>query len=348
MKAETFDAPPLQDEPRKLVGIDFADMAAHLSDGHVIKGLVGRNGSIGIIGPTGSGKTFFAADLAVHIAASKSWRSLTVVGGLVVYAALEGPVSAENRFVACRVGLHLDPGIPLRLTPGPVNLRDSLDVVLLIEFVRQAESDHGEKVAAIFVDTLARAMAGGDENGPEDMGALIRGADSVRLATGASVFLVHHLGKDEGRGARGHSSFKAALDTEIEITIQGDVRIATVTKQRDLPCGTRFAFRLEPIKLGNDTDGDAVTSCICQPTEQPSDPRRAPSGKNQTALLAALMEWHRAHPDADIVSSVELQAMAKTQGLARKRLQEATEGLQKFGWLIPSVGGFRFCPEAIS
>jgi hypothetical protein len=345
MKPEAFDAPAPADEPRKLIGIDFANMAAHLSDAHVIKGLAGRNGSVGIIGPTGSGKTFCATDMAVHIAASRPWRGHSVNGGLVVYAALEGPVSAENRFVACRVGLKLDAGIPLRLTPGPVNLRDPTDVALLVDFIRVAETDHGERAVAVFIDTLARAMAGGDENGSEDMGALIRGADAVRLATGATLFLVHHMGKDEGRGARGHSSFKAALDTELEISVQGDVRVASITKQRDLPSGARFAFSLESIELGRDNDGEPVTSCVCRPVDQPPESRRAPSGKNQTALLAALMEWHRAHTDVDVVSSIELQAMAKTQGLARKRLQEATEGLQKFGWLVPSVGGFRFLPE---
>jgi hypothetical protein len=338
----------LEDTPRRLTGTNFSEMHAHLSDGYCVKGLVGRNGMIGIIGPTGSGKTFFATDLAVHIAANRPWRGHQVAGGLVIYAALEGPVSAENRFVAVRNGRGIPGGIPLKLTPGPINLRDPGDVALLVAFIREAESEHGEKCGAVFVDTLSRALSGGDENGPEDMGALIAGADTVRLATGASVFLVHHLGKDESRGARGHSSLKAALDTEIEVTAKNDMRIATVTKQRDLPSGTRFAFRLASVELGRDTDGDAVSSCVVEPVEDIPVERRAPSGKNQAALLAALQEWQRANATTDIVTSIELQAMAKSQGLTRKRLQEATEGLQKFGWLQPALGGFRFLPEASS
>ena len=37
--------------------------------------------------------------------------------------------------------------------------------------------------------------------------------------------------------------------------------------------------------------------------------------------------------------------MGKTQGVSRKRLQEAVEGLEKFGWLQSSIGGVRFIPE---
>jgi hypothetical protein len=334
---------------RRLPSIDFGAMRAHLSDGYLIKGLFGRQSLIGIIGPSGSGKTFMGTDFAMHLAARRPWRGHMVCGGLVVYTALEGPASAENRFVAGRNAGGFGAGIPLRLTPGPINLRDPRDVAILIEFIREAESHYGEKCVAVFVDTLARAIAGGDENGPEDMGALIAGADAVRLATGASVLLVHHFGKDEARGARGHSSLKAALDTEIEITIKGDIRIATVTKQRDLPSGMQFAFTLKSVELGRDEDGDAVTSCVVEAVDAPQAPhggRKAPTGKNQRLLLAALQEWKRQHSDTAVVSSIDLRDIAKSQGITKKsRLQEAIDPLQTLGWLQPCVGGFRFLPE---
>jgi hypothetical protein len=266
----------------------------------------------------------------------------------VIYAALEGPVSAENRFVAGRTAGEFPASIPLRLTPGPVNLRDPVDVGLLTDFIRAAEVHFGEKCVAVFVDTLSRAIAGGDENGPEDMGALIAGADTVRLTIGASVFLVHHFGKDEARGARGHSSLKAALDTEIEISVKGEMRVATVTKQRDLPAGNQYGFNLKSVELGRDDDGDPVTSCIVVSTDAPnrSATRKAPTGKNQRLLLAALQEWKRSHAETDIVSSLDLRDIAKSQGITKKsRLQEAIDPLQTLGWLQPCVGGYRFHSE---
>ena len=130
-----------------------------------------------------------------------------------------------------------------------INLRDPVDQLRLVEFIRAAESDHGDKCALTFVDTLGRAMAGGNENAPDDMGALIGGADVVRRATGTCVGLLHHLGKDESRGARGHNSLRAALDTEIEITLSDKQLVATVTKQRDWPDGDKFGFTLKPVEL---------------------------------------------------------------------------------------------------
>lgn len=283
-------------EASRLKGIDFGDMAAHLADGQLVKGLISRNSLVGVIGQTGSGKTFFSGDLAVHIAPGRPWRGKKVNPGLVVYAALEGPVSAENRFVAARDHAEIPKDIPLRLTAGPINLRDPADAEALIQFIHTAEADHKQKCVAVFVDTLARAMHGGDENRSEDMGALIAGADAVRLATGAAVILVHHLGKDESRGARGHSSLKAALDTEIEVSAKDGVHVATVTKQRDLPSGAQYAFRLQIIELGRDEDGDPVTSCVVEYLDEaPSrTTNRRLSGVSKTAVKAveAALEVH--------------------------------------------------------
>jgi hypothetical protein len=335
---------------RKLTGVNFADMRPHLSDGYIVKGLLGSNSLTGIIGPPSSGKTFLATDLALHIAAGRTWRGHRVRGGLVIYAALEGPVSAENRFVASRMGRDFPAGTPLRLTPGPINLRDPADVAVLTDFARESEAHFGQKTVAVFVDTLARALAGGDENGPEDMGALIRGADAVRLAIGCTVFLVHHLGKDESRGARGHSSLKAALDTEIVISAREaatieQVRVACVTKQRDLPAGAKYAFRLKAVEHGRDTDGDVVTSCTVESVDEVPSDRKQPTGKHQRTLLTALLEWKRQHPDTPIISTIEFRSIAKAQRIDRRRLQDATETLEKYGWLIPAIGGYGFLSQ---
>jgi AAA domain-containing protein len=324
----------------KLSGTNFADMQPRLNDDYLVKTMIGRGAFIGIVGPSGSGKTFFAGNLATHIAANLSYRGLRVNGGLVVYVALEGAASAENRFVAARADLKLDKAPPLKLTPGPVNLREVSDVATLVNFVRAAESEHGVKVAAVFVDTLSRAMAGGDENSSEDMTALIAGADQVRLATGATVVMVHHTGKDESRGARGHSSFRAALDTEIEVTTNGGLHVANVTKQRDLPTGASYAFSLEVVEIGRDRDDEAVTTCVVRAADAPATKRQAPTGKNQATLLAALQEWVRTHAGARHISSLDLRALAKAQGIAGKRLTETVAPLERLGWLQPAVGGF--------
>jgi RecA-family ATPase len=57
----------------------------------------------------------------------------------------------------------------------------------------------------VVIDTLSRALAGGNENAPDDMGALVINTDKVRQLTGAALIYIHHSGKDAALGARGHS-----------------------------------------------------------------------------------------------------------------------------------------------
>jgi hypothetical protein len=117
----------------------------------------------------------------------------------------------------------------------------------------------------IVIDTLSRVMAGGNENAPEDMGALIAAADRLRDEFGANVCLIHHIGKEAGRGARGHSSLFAAIDTAIEVTRDENAGLSTakIVKQRDGETGEKIHFALEVVTIGvNEDTGEAVTSCV--------------------------------------------------------------------------------------
>jgi hypothetical protein len=77
--------------------------------------------------------------------------------------------------------------------------------------------------------------------------------------------IVHHTGKDAARGARGHSSLRAAVDTELRVTVGEDGwRTVETTKQRDMPADFERRFRLRVVELGRDQDGDAVTSCVVE------------------------------------------------------------------------------------
>jgi hypothetical protein len=106
--------------------------------------------------------------------------------------------------------------------------------------------------------------------------------------TGALVLLVHHSGKDASRGARGWSGTRAAADVEIEVSKNDCDHAATITKMKDGEDGRAFGFKLLPILLGHDEDGDEITSCIVSPSD--FVPRAAPPkrGANQRAVLGAL------------------------------------------------------------
>ena len=67
-------------------------------------------------------------------------------------------------------------------------------------------------VRLIIIDTLSRALSGGNENSPDDMGNLVKHMDKVRHTLKAHLCVIHHSGKDKAKGARGHSLLRAATD----------------------------------------------------------------------------------------------------------------------------------------
>jgi len=315
--------------------------------------LLGAGALSMIYGGSGSGKTFFALDLALSIARGVEWRGKPVLRGIVLYAAGEGRRSVLLRERA--YDLHHFEGdgaaLPFATIPEAIDLLDpSAHVDAVVAIAKEAEENRKLPTVLIVIDTLARSIAGGNENAPEVMGTAIKTADRLRELTGAHVLLVHHTGKTEGNGARGHSSLRATLDTEIEVTGTDGVRIARVTKQRDFPIGATFAFALKPVVLGtNAKTGKEVTSCIVEHVDAPAQSgRRDPTSKNQAAFLAGLREFTRGKPPGTVIAPAELQQIAKTQGLKqRARLIEVRASLLKQGWIAETVGGIRLAEEAL-
>jgi hypothetical protein len=252
----------------------FHDAQPNLDANDFVEGLLTSSAMSVIYGPSNCGKTFFVVDLALHVALGREWRGRAVDRGAVVYLSLEGAQGIRNRLAAFRRHHELDgEQLPFVAMPQPVNLlNEDADVHAVIELVNHVAHETGLHVAMVIVDTLSRAMAGGNENSPEDMTAIVGNCDRIRDATGAHVCIVHHSGKDEARGARGHSSLRAATDTEIEITREdgSDSSNVRVAKQRDLEAAEPFAFTLRSVPLGTNRRGKDVTSCVVLGAEKDS------------------------------------------------------------------------------
>ena len=218
-----------------------------------------------IYGASNSGKTFFAIDLAAHVATGREWQGKEVEQGAVLYIALEGRSGAKNRIKAMRQRGILPEGAPFYLCFSPVNLLDPTHPEAIKRMIESVSAQAEMPVRLVIIDTMARAMAGGDENSGEDMGEAVKSIDIVKEATGAHVCVIHHSGKDQARGARGHSCLRAAIDTEIEVTHPepgSKYRTATVCKQRDLVTIAPLCFSLEPVTVGTNRRGKEITSCV--------------------------------------------------------------------------------------
>jgi hypothetical protein len=136
----------------------------------------------------------------------------------------------------------------------------------MIKAARDVKSRTGQPVRLIVIDTLARCFGGNDENDARDMGAFIEGCDVIKRETGATLLVVHHSGKDDTKGARGSSAFRAALDAEFNVRREGDggAIILTCTKMKDAEEPKQAAFDLRPIELFTDRDGELISSLVVQ------------------------------------------------------------------------------------
>jgi RecA-family ATPase len=173
-----------------------------------------------LVGASGAYKTGIAIDWAGHIGTGRSWRGHRLRKGVALYLAVEGGRGIAERFEAwCQHnGVNADDG-EVYVIPEPIDLaHGEADTKLLLERIHSIG-----RVDFIVADTLSRALAGGDENSSKDMGGFVRNCDLIRSETGAHICVLHHLGKDESRGARGHSLLKAALDTELTASKAGQV-----------------------------------------------------------------------------------------------------------------------------
>jgi hypothetical protein len=251
----------------------------------LVKGVLSKGSCSLWYGDTGTGKSFLALDLGLHVALCRDWFGRRVAQALVVYIATEAGGSMRRRIVAFFQHHGVSPeDVPFALIASPVNLLDaSPDLPALIHEIKGARAKFPDLPPLIIIDTLSRALAGGNENMPDDMGAFIRHVDGLRNVTGAHVAIVHHSGKTPSQGARGHSLLRAAVDTEIEISRpEGSKQsVALVTKQRDEDTGASVAFRLHVVDLGYDDEGDPIASCVVEQIDGaapqvPMKPKRKP------------------------------------------------------------------------
>ena len=288
---------------KKFRFVQFADIEPVLSNTDLIKGVIGAE-KLGVIyGQSGSTKSFFALEMAVRIASGQPWRGHRTRKGGVIYVAAEGAVGMHNRVEALKRSYALGPQetLPFWLMPGVVQLTEEGqdDVATFIE----AATDEGINPSLVVIDTLSQSMAGADENGPKDMSMAIALAQQIMSGLSCAVVIVHHSGKNEAMGARGHSSLRAATDTELEVkeTSDSTYRIRA-SKQKEGETGAEWFHRLETVELGLDQDGDPITSAILKPMdgrEAAEAQAAAASGKKKPSKLSievveAVAELHKA------------------------------------------------------
>jgi hypothetical protein len=335
---ESASEPP-KPEPRYKL-LNGADLAALPPLAWRVRGVLPAVGLAGLYGPSASGKSFLAFDMATAIADGCRWFDCRVESAPVVYAALEGEAGFKLRAQAWEAhnGRALPDGLQMMLQPFQLtNVLDVRDLAAVIPVG-----------AVVFLDTLNRAAPTADENSSKDMGEILEAAKRLQGITCGLVVLVHHTGKDATKGLRGHSSLFAALDAAIEVSRDGDRREWKVAKSKDGADGDAHPFKLEIETLGTDAYGDPITSCTVRVDNTTDEVKRVkvPQGGNQRLVYEGIRGLFKdgisGKPGAPpLRPCIELEA-AVTAGAARltcasdkktSRAREAITGLVSRGVL---------------
>ncbi len=268
---------PVREHIRLIASSDFASLP-ELEP--LIEGIADRNCTTMTFGGISVGKSLVAIHKAVHIAMGWDWCGRKVRQGAVLYIAAEGGKGVRQRLLAFYQHYGIDAeDVPLYLIEDPVDFYNS-DADLKFILAKIDELPLEEPIEYIAIDTVSQVLAGANENSPDGMGRFVRNKNLLRQRTGAHIDCLHHAGKDEERGARGHSSLKADVDTEIKVTqpSEGLVSIKT-TKQRDHRAGERWDFKIIEVKIVRRMDGKTAIVPVLEEIE--TAPRQAETPKPQ-------------------------------------------------------------------
>lgn len=331
-------------QPSRFAILTVAELMAQPPTRWTVRDLIPQSGLGVVYGGPGSGKTFLMLDMAAHIARGKPWQGRRTRQGVVVYIAAEGALGVRLQAYMQHHELTTPDLENLLVLQSGINLLDpAADVADLVASIKAAVGDR--EIRMIVVDTLARSMPGGNENASEDMGAVINSAGKLQDAFQCVLCFVHHCGKDETKGSRGHSSLKGATDVEISVRRDADIRTAIAEKVRDGGDQTALVtFRLQSVDLGPrheiDPDSDIserITSCVlapCDPPERTDEPR----GKNQSKAFPVICGALAGGMKLDKKAAIKL--IQTECDIPYKRAYETVEKLVEGEFLTMAFDGF--------
>ena len=232
----------------------------------LIDGVVVENSVHAFYGATGAGKTFAAIDMALCVATGSTWFGHETLPAAVLWLAAEDSFGVDKRVKAWlgRTGLT---DVPFAtLDGGSFNIRNEETIHDIVERAQQLLERIGMSRLLIVADTLSKVSAGTDENSGKDLSEIMAGFDNLRRQLpNATICVIHHSGKSEGAGLRGHSSLGQGIDSFalVKKTSAGHVIEFEKVKNSELP--PPIGFALEGVLVGKRKNGKEITSCIVVP-----------------------------------------------------------------------------------
>lgn len=293
----------------------------------VVEGLLTRHGFSVLYGEPGAGKSFVALDIALSIVHGIAWQDFPVQRGAVLYIAGEGVGGLGKRIKGWEAAHGLSGrGAPFFVVPVAVRFREQEDIEKLLKTIEKL----GARFSMVVVDTVARALLGGDENSATDMGLFIDACDAVKRHTNCALMAIHHSGKDVARGLRGSTALLGGVDASIRVKQDSGVVSIRTEKQKDAEAVADIHLEMVSVALIGDS-----TIVLDRASEAGAERLTAAQALALQALenliidlnekKVRVQQWHDAHK----AKAPDSQAGAR---------RDARDALQKKGYVVIDKG----------
>lgn len=299
----------------------------------LIRGLILKNSLAAVFGPKGQGKTHYTLAMALELARGGEWNGRKLVAAPVLYVVGEGSPSFVERLEAWQE-FHREP-LPetfysAHLEPVP-QLMEPSEMKALCELVKRRFGTMASN-GLVVLDTFQTATVGLEENSGKDVTLAIEELQGLRRATSSTVLVVHHAGKDLGKGQRGHSSLGASMETELEITKQPKSTTvkAKLVKMRAAADGSEREYKLSYVVLEPTLEDKAEALALGLPAEKrsvpvltESDSTGVPLESRNEKILVAMLESY------DIAEGLKRTDAQELLGVKRSTAGEVLKALRE-------------------
>jgi hypothetical protein len=252
----------------------------------LVKSMLPETGVGLLSGQSGTYKSFVGIKLAGAIGTGQPFAGYAIKRqGAALIFAIEGAGELPMRLNALSEAEHGGQVLPVYYCDAAIRLLDKNSVASVIATAKSvagdAQRDHKLPLALIVFDTIIAAAAfakSGDENDAAVGQQLMAALGEISRATGAFVLGVDHFGKAVETGTRGTSAKEAAADVVLallaEKALSGEVTAPRlfIRKRRGGPAGVEHPFTVKAVPLGEDEDGEAISSLVVDFTMAISPP----------------------------------------------------------------------------
>jgi putative DNA primase/helicase len=209
LKTATVEAITPKPKRQRFLSIDeIMDMAP---PEWLVKGLIPKGGVGLLVGQSQAYKSFLALHAALCLSTGIAPHPDHPVAESVetIFIAGEGAGGFKLRIKAW-MNAHPNAKPAMRLQAFPSYLDKEAEAKALALAIRELAEHDGKRHRLLVVDTFSANFTGKENT--DDVAGFIRHCQRIAQTCDVTVLVIHHLGKDGDKGARGHSSLTANTD----------------------------------------------------------------------------------------------------------------------------------------